>query len=110
MLDQVAAKYELEFQAVEVICVGKAQAGARTRADIRRTTGRATFEARDVTSGSAAGPPCARAETPASAFVPMPNASIHRFRCMISSHDERDITEFPIGRPMLTGCSSWVNI
>jgi len=47
MLDQVAAENELEFQALEVICVGKAQAGTRTRADIRRTTGRAAFEARE---------------------------------------------------------------
>jgi hypothetical protein len=29
---------------------------------------------------------------------------------MISSHNERSITEGPIGRPMLPGCTSWVNV
>jgi hypothetical protein len=46
VLDQVAAVDDLELQAVEVIGVRKAQAGARTRADIPRRRG-AAFEARE---------------------------------------------------------------
>ena len=56
VLDQVAAEYELEFQAVEVICVGKAQGGARTRADIPRRRD-AAFEARERYLGCRRGRP-----------------------------------------------------
>jgi glutaminyl-peptide cyclotransferase len=109
MLDQVAAEYELDLQSKSYVSEKRRPAPVRAPTSVGAP---AVPHSRrvSVTSGAAAGAPCARAEMAASAFAPMPIAGMHSLRCMISSHNERKITKFPIGRPMLPGCSSWVNV